>query len=255
LVTLALSLLALLTMVAGNLFALPQRNVKRMLAYSSIAHAGYLLLGVAALLAVPGGSEPLRLLGATALLGSATPSPQMAEIQQAILFYLVSYAVSAMGAFGAVSVLERKEDEDRGTAWDLERFAGLAQRRPALAMAMAAFMLSLAGMPPTLGFIGKLLVFKGAVSAGLIGLAVVGILASAAGAFYYLRVVVYMFMRPLPETVTPIAERKDAAWAVGLCLAAVLGLGLIPGPLVHWMAQNSGLWRAGPALVGSAQPD
>ncbi|HYV45480.1 MAG TPA: NADH-quinone oxidoreductase subunit N, partial [Myxococcaceae bacterium] len=147
--------LAVATMVGGNLLAVPQRNVKRMLAYSSISHAGYLLAGVAALFAQPGKGES-GVLAATPLLGGAATSAMRAEAARGIIFYLLAYTVSAVGAFVTVSALERREDEDRGTAWDLDRFSGLAQRRPGWAFAMAAFMLSLGGIPPTVGFMGKL---------------------------------------------------------------------------------------------------
>ena len=157
--------LALLTMVGGNLLALPQRNVKRMLAYSSIAHAGYLLLGVAARLAQPEGQD-LALLGSAQLMGASSPLAAHADSLRAILFYLFAYTVTTMGAFGIVSLVERREDEEKGTAWDRERLSGLAQRRPGWAFAMAAFMLSLAGIPPTIGFLGKLLIFRAAVDAG-----------------------------------------------------------------------------------------
>ena len=103
----------------------------------------------------------------------------------------------------------------RGNTWDLDRFAGLAQRKPAWGLAMAAFMLSLGGLPPTIGFKGKLLIFRAGVDAGLLGLAILGVLASAAGVYYYLRVVVYMFMRPAADGV-PALER---AWTTELALA------------------------------------
>jgi NADH-quinone oxidoreductase subunit N len=167
-----LSTLAILTMLFGNLLALPQRSVKRMLAYSSIAHAGYLLVGVVSA-AVAGAREK-------ALAG--------------ILFYLATYSATAIGAFAVVGALERRArgDEEPQDAWDLQRFAGLAARRPALAFAMAVFLLSLAGIPPTAGFVAKLYVFNAAIGAELYGLAVLGILTSVLGAYYYLRVVVYM---------------------------------------------------------------
>ncbi len=232
-VALALSALAVLTMVGGNLLALPQRNVKRMLAYSSIAHAGYLLLGVAALFPHPG----TGVLAATPLmLGS--PAVNSADAYKGILFYLLAYTVSSVGAFGVLSVLERHADGDGATAWDLDRFSGLAQRRPGWAVAMAAFMLSLAGIPPTVGFMGKLLVFRAAVDSGLLGLAIIGVLASAAGAYYYLRIVVYMFMRPAPaEGVLP-----EKYWATELALVAsavaVVALGVLPGRVADWLSQS-----------------
>ena len=240
------SVLALLTMVIGNLVAIPQRNVKRMLAYSSIAHAGYTLLGVAALFASPspaGGAaqEGLRILGTTSL-GPATAEATRREALEGILFYLLAYSVSAIGAFGVVAALERREDEDRGSTWDLDRFSGLVHRRPGWAVAMAIFMLSLGGIPPLVGFMGKLLIFSAAVDAGLLGLAVVGILTSAAGAYYYLRVVVYMFMRPAPEAGVLPERHGWTEAALVLSSVAVVGLGVVPNLLAGWLNQAGALF-------------
>ncbi|XXF79156.1 NADH-quinone oxidoreductase subunit N [Myxococcaceae bacterium GXIMD 01537] len=235
------STLALLSMVVGNLLAIPQRNVKRMLAYSSIAHAGYILVGVAALFATAPG-ENFRLLGSTVMSGSSPLADVRAEALRGILYYLLAYTVSGVGAFGIISALERREDEDKGTAWDLERFSGLAQRRPGWAVAMAAFMLSLGGIPPTIGFMGKLLIFRSAVDAGLVGLAIAGVLASAAGVYYYLRVVVYMFMRPVPESAHPLEHSWMTELALVVCTVAVILLGIIPGPVTSWIAQAGTLF-------------
>lgn len=231
------SALALLTMVVGNLLALPQRNVKRMLAYSSIAHAGYVLIAVAALFA-PGSEkhEGMGVLSASPLLGTAATGAN-ADIYKAILFYLLGYAVTTLGSFGTLAALERREDETRGTTWDLDRFAGLVHTKPGWAVAMAACMLSLGGVPPTVGFMGKLLIFRSAVDAGLLGLAVVGVLTSAAAAYYYLRVVVYIFMRnPAEGAVTPERHwQTDVALAVAT--VAVIVLGIAPGPITGWLSQ------------------
>jgi NADH-quinone oxidoreductase subunit N len=235
----ALAVLAVLTMVGGNLLALPQRNVKRMLAYSSIAHAGYLLLGVATLFVHAGPG----VLGATSLLGGV-PVGSTADALKGLLFYLLAYTVSAVGAFGVLSVLERHGDNEGETAWDLDRFSGLAQRRPGWAVAMAAFMLSLAGIPPTVGFMGKLLIFRTAVDSGMLGLAIIGVLASAVGAYYYLQVVVYMFMRPAAAD-APVPERQ---WTTELALIAsavgVVALGILPGRLATWLSQAGMLFGA-----------
>jgi len=235
------STLAFLTMIAGNLLAIPQRNVKRMLAYSSIAHAGYLLVGVAALFVTEPGQQ-FRLLGATALGQGSPLELARADALRGILFYLLAYTVTAVGAFAAVSALERREDEDKGTAWDLDRFSGLAQRRPGWAFAMAAFMLSLGGIPPTIGFMGKLLIFRSAVDTGLIGLAIVGVLSSAAGVYYYLRVVVYMFMRPVPEGAHALERSWTTELTLALTTAAVVVLGILPGSLTEWLAQAGSLF-------------
>ncbi len=224
------STLAILTMVLGNLLALPQRNVKRMLAYSSISHAGYLLVGVTALF-VPQARAGLP--GVT-VLAAGTRADQ-ADALRAILFYLLSYTVTAVGAFGVVGALERREDETRGFGWDVDRFSGLAQRRPGWAVAMAAFMLSLGGIPPLAGFMGKLLVFRAAVDSGLLLLVVVGVLTSAVGAYYYLRVVVYMFMRPPPEQATLAPRQWGTEVALAVTAAAVVLLGVAPGLVTRWL--------------------
>lgn len=231
------SVLALLTMVGGNLMALPQRNVKRMLAYSSIAHAGYMLLGVAALFAP-------KLADATAKVGVLTATPMMGSpvdvsvgVYKGLLFYILGYTVTSLGAFGTIAALERREDETRGNTWDLERFAGLAQRKPGWAIAMAAFMLSLGGVPPTVGFLGKLFLFSAAVDAGLLGLAVVGILSSVAGVYFYLRVVVYMFMRPAPADAPATFRHWTTEFALITSAIAVVLLGIIPGPITEWFSR------------------
>lgn len=231
------SALAFLTMVGGNLMALPQRNVKRMLAYSSIAHAGYLLLGVAALFAPQAakGSDPVGVLTATPLLG--TMPNVAASVYKGILFYLLGYTVTAIGAFGTIAAIERREDETRSNTWDLERFAGLAQRKPGWALAMAMFMLSLGGVPPTVGFLGKLYLFGAAVDAGLLGLAVVGILASVAGVYYYLRVVVYMYMRPAPADAPAPVRHWTTELALVVSAVGVVALGIVPGPVTEWFSR------------------
>ena len=205
-------------MFFGNLLALPQHNVKRMLAYSSIAHAGYLLVGVLAA-SVAGAREK-------ALSG--------------ILFYLVSYTASAIGAFAVVGTIERRArlDDEPGAPWDLTRFAGLAKTRPALAFVMAVFLLSLAGVPPTAGFIGKLYVFQAAVGAELYGLAIVGVLTSAMGAYYYLRVVVFMYMKPA-EGADEAISSTASSFALAVAAIAVVVLGIGADPLVR-LAQVAG---------------
>ncbi len=207
-----LFVLAILTMVAGNLLALPQRSVKRMLAYSSIAHAGYLLVGVL----------------------SAGSAGQREKAIAGILFYLAAYAVTAIGAFAVVGAVERRTSggAEPADTWDLARFAGLARRHPALAFAMTVFVLSLAGVPPTAGFVGKLFVFQAAVGAGLYGLAIVGVLTSILGAYYYLRVVVYMYMRPA-EGETEVASPPATAIALGAAVALVLLFGIVADPVVR----------------------
>jgi NADH-quinone oxidoreductase subunit N len=198
-------------MLGGNLWALSERSVKRMLAYSSIAHAGYLLVAV---VAAGSGSAIVR-----------------DEATSGMLFYLATYTAAAAGAFGAVSLMERL-DPNGPQPWDLERFTGLAQRRPWIAIAMTVLLLSLAGIPPTAGFMGKLLVFRAAVDAGQVWLAVVGVMSALIGLYYYLRIVVYMFMRPATQQFAPAAPRS---WPADLALlssaAAALWFGVLSGPL------------------------
>jgi NADH-quinone oxidoreductase subunit N len=213
-----LSALAVVTMIFGNLLALPQRSVKRMLAYSSIGHAGYLLVGVVS--AAVAGARDKALAG--------------------LLFYLAAYAATAIGAFAVVGALEKRsrpgdEPED---AWDLQRFAGLAKRRPGLAFAMAVFLLSLAGIPPTAGFIGKLFLFQAAVGAQLYGLAIVGVVTSVLGVYYYLRVVVFMYMRA-PEGETEPLSTPAMAVALTAAVALVVLLGIAADPVVR-IAQAAG---------------
>lgn len=238
-------MLAVLTMVLGNLLALPQRNVKRMLAYSSVAHAGYLLMGVATLFARPQAGAHLELLGTSALETTLTPESVLrAETLRSILFYLVAYTLTSLGAFGTLGALERREDEDKGFAWDLERLSGLAQRKPGWAVAMAAFMLSLGGIPLTVGFLGKLYIFRSAIDAGLIGLAIIGVLTSVVGAVYYLKVVVYMFMRPSPTGVQVPGRQWTTELALVLTSVAVVFFGVLPSPLAQWLS------RAGSLVLG-----
>jgi NADH-quinone oxidoreductase subunit N len=205
-------------MAAGNLLALPQRSVKRMLAYSSIAHAGYLLLGVV----------------------SAEAAGVRDQSVASVLFYLAVYCATVIGAFAVVGVLERRArgGDEPDEPWDLARFAGLARRRPGLAFAMAMFLLSLAGIPPTAGFFAKLYLFKAAIGAGLYVPAVVGVLTSALGAYYYLRVVLYMYMRP-PEGEVEALSAPSLSVALAVAVVLVLALGLAAEPLVR-LAQSAG---------------
>jgi len=193
--------LAVLTMVVGNVMAVVQKDIKRLLAYSAIAHAGYLLVSLVA------GAE----MGATSTL-----------------FYLVVYVLTTLGAFGVVALV-RNEDDD-GT--DLESFSGLAATRPWLAGAMAIFMFSLAGIPPTAGFVGKFYIFAGAVQAGYLWLAVIGVMASLVSIYYYLRVVVIMYMRPGPSGEPRFVPAHPAvSFALLLAIAGIFLFGIFPGPL------------------------
>ena len=194
---------AALTMIWGNVAALTQDNVKRMLAYSSIAHAGYALLGLVA--GGPGGV-------------------------QSVLLYMLIYTVTNLGAFGFVILLE-----SRGFAGEtLTDYAGLARKHPLAAFGMLLFLLSLGGIPPTAGFMGKLYLFAAAVNAGYVWLVVVGVLMSAVSLYYYFRIVLQMYLRdgegaePAPLVAAPWTERVIYA-----CAVVVLAIGVYPGPFAN----------------------
>jgi NADH-quinone oxidoreductase subunit N len=195
------AVLAALTMILGNVVALSQNNIKRMLAYSSIAHAGYVLMGVAA-------RNDRGLAG--------------------MLFYLLTYAFTNLGAFAVVTAMARREGEDLSFA----PYAGLGKRQPWLAAAMALFMFSLTGIPPTSGFVGKYYLFWAAVEADLIWLAVVGVLTTLVSAFFYLRVVIMMYFDD-PSRDTPFYLYPPLRTALLLTAAGTLILGLSPGPLLN----------------------
>ena len=195
-----IGLLAVLTMTVANLIAGQQESVKRMLAYSSIAHAGYVLVAVVSLMHTEG------------------------EAQGSIMFYLLAYTVSTAGAFGALIYCGSRGKE----AVSYEDLAGIGKRHPAAALAFSFFLLSLAGMPPTAGFFGKLYIVKSAIGAGLNVLAVVLLLNSVLAAYYYLRVMVYMYMRD-PAPGAPIAVPMKSGYVatalvISAALVALLGL-------------------------------
>jgi NADH-quinone oxidoreductase subunit N len=191
--------LASLTMIWGNIAAIRQSNIKRMLAYSSIAHAGYILMALTA----------------------AANNEIASSAVSAAVFYLFAYMFANLGAWAVVVTLEKKD----GQGLEIRDFAGLSKRHPGLALAMAIFMLSLTGVPPTIGFVGKFTLFTSVVDAGLVWLAVIGILTTLISAFYYLRVVVYMFMQEgEPET-------RSEVWlnlTVAFTAVATVILGLFP---------------------------
>ena len=209
--------LCLLTLILGNLVAIVQTNIKRMLAYSSIAHAGYALIG----LVVAGRA------GADVGLSSQGVASMM--------LYLAVYSLMTLGAFSVVAVLRRGGVEGE----ELEDFTGLATRHKGAAFLMLLFMISLAGIPPTAGFIGKFYLFMGAVSVGLTWLAVVGLIFAAVSAFYYLRVVMVMYMRePSPDQAhnTRLALSPAAIVVLMFAAAGVVLVGVYPGPLVAFTA-------------------
>jgi len=192
-------LIAALTMILGNFVAIVQSDLKRLLAYSSIAHAGYMLIGVAA-------------------VGSA---PVADEAARAVIMYLMAYAFTNVGAFAVVIAVERDDASNTG----LESMRGLAAKQPLLAASMAVFMFSLTGIPLTAGFVGKWFVFKAAIAADLIPVAVVGVLTSLVSAYYYLRIVWYMYFEPGEgEAHVPV----PLAWAISIATVGTLALGIFP---------------------------
>ncbi len=196
------------TMVVGNVLAIAQTNMKRLLAYSSIANAGYLLMAF-----VPFGSASV-----------------VQESVASMIFFLMAYALTSLGAWSVIIALENNE----GRGLELDDYAGLGRKYPWIGIAMLVFMLSFTGVPLTMGFWGKLYLFKAAVDGGFIGLALIGLLTSLISAFYYLRVVVYMFMRPGEPEVT---TSRWVKLMTGLMAVGVVGLSFFPNPILQWASQ------------------
>lgn len=215
-------ILAVLTMFAGNLGALVQTNVKRLLAYSSIAHAGYILVAFASVTWMA--REP-----------SDSGADSAAPAYAAILFYLLGYALVKVGAFTVVAQIGGAGEKHLS----LDDYAGLGQRQPLLAAILSLFLLSLLGLPVTAGFFGKLYIFKAAVHSHLIWLAVVMAVNSVIAAYYYLRVIVVMYMRDPAEDAAAPAPVPAAVYAV-LVVTAVgtIWLGLFPGYALSFLLQS-----------------
>ena len=216
-------ILAVLTMFTGNLGALVQNNVKRLLAYSSIAHAGYILVAFAAATGMTSGES-----------GNAGGVPAYA----AVLFYLLSYALVKVGAFTIVSQLGGK-DEKYVT---LEDYAGLSQRHPVAAAALSLFLLSLLGLPVTAGFFGKFYVFKAAVNSNLIWLAVLMAVNSIIGAYYYLKVIVAMYMREPSEdsaATAPIAFPATVNIVLAVSAIGTVYFGLFPNQVLRLLLEKT----------------
>jgi NADH-quinone oxidoreductase subunit N len=206
----ALLVIAILTMTVGNVVAIAQNNVKRMLAYSSIAHAGYALVGFIA-------------------AGAAADIEKRNAAIAAVIFYLLTYAVMNLGAFAVVQLIARAGD--RRT--EVEDYNGIGFQSPWLAFCLSLFLLSLLGMPPTAGFMGKVMVFRAALDEGYNLLVVIGVLNTAISAYYYLRLIIVMFFR---ERTTAWSAPQIPA-SIGLALAiTILGvfyLGLFPGRVIN----------------------
>jgi len=195
----ALWVIAALTMTTGNVIAVVQTNIKRMLAYSAIAHAGYILVGMAA---------------------------ASAEAGSAVLYYLLAYAFTNLGAFAIVVALER-----RGVAGDMVAdYRGLSTRSPALSAAMAIFLLSLAGIPPLSGFMGKFYVFSAALRQGYTWLVIIAVLNSVIAAYYYISVIVAMYMEEGGADIARLARKPALAAAIALAAIATVLIGVYPAP-------------------------
>ncbi|CAG0929521.1 NADH-quinone oxidoreductase subunit N [Thermoflexales bacterium] len=209
--TLLVAIIAASTMILGSVVAIAQINLKRMLAYSSIANAGYILMGVAA------GND-------TGVYGA--------------LFYLIAYLFTNLGAFAVLTAMARQSGEDQ----TYQAYRGLYQRSPGLAILMMIFMLSLAGIPLTGGFIGKYVLFVAALQTGLNGLAIIAVVTSVIAAFFYLRVIVDMFMREAePDHAVQPVNYRPLNFTVGLAAAGVLALGVLPNAVLA-LVQNAAQW-------------
>jgi NADH-quinone oxidoreductase subunit N len=202
----ALAIMAVLTMTVGNVCAIVQNNVKRMLAYSSIAHAGYALVGFVA-------------------AGAATTPEDRSAALSAVAFYLLTYAIMNMGAFAVVTLIARRGDQQTA----VDDYNGIGFASPVLAFSLSLFLLSLLGMPLTAGFMGKIFVFSSALKQGYTWLVVIGVLNTAVSAYYYLRLIIVMFFRE--RTGTWELPRVPASVAIALLLTilGVFYLGLFPG--------------------------
>ena len=201
----AIWLVAVLTMVLGNVIALVQPNIKRMLAYSSIAHAGYVTVAFAS--ASPRGSS-------------------------AALFYLLAYSLMNLGAFAIVTILSRSEDKMVNST----DYAGLGARRPGLAAVLSLFLLSLAGVPGTAGFSGKFFIFRAAVESRLVWLAIIGLITTVVSFYYYLYVIVQMYMREPNEEFSNLRIAGSLRVALAVSAIGTIYLGVLPTRILDWTA-------------------
>ena len=225
--SIVIAVLAFVTMLFGNIVAISQRNVKRMLAYSSIAHTGYMLAGVAAFKIVDGAADERSVT--------------------AVMYYILSYAFMNIGAFAVIIWMQH-----RGNGMELDDFAGLGSRAPLAAAAMVVFLVSLMGIPPTIGFYAKYYVIVALLDANLLWLAISIVLASAISAYFYLRVVAYMYFEDQPETASDVREVPSTLLNAGI-LVMVLGvllLGIFSGNVVD-LAND---WTNGLSIPGVINP-
>ncbi|MBN1446866.1 MAG: NADH-quinone oxidoreductase subunit N [Bacteroidetes bacterium] len=198
-----LAVLSVASMIIGNVVALSQSNFKRMLAYSSIAHAGYMLIGITA-----GGGMSIA----------------------GVLFYLAAYILTNIGAFGIISIVENSDQ----TGTNIDDLRGLYERHPALSVILAVFMFSLIGLPPFAGFFGKYYIFVAAIESGYTWLTIVGVITSMISVYYYLRVVVVMFFQSSEQPVT-VRFGAEGAFALAVATAGVLLIGIFPSMVLDWV--------------------
>ncbi len=207
---LLLAIVATVTMTLGNLLAIPQKNIKRMLAYSSIAHAGYVLIGVVAI----------------SVFGTA-----------AAMFYLLAYIVTNLAAFTVVILFARSAGSD-----EIADYAGLSRRAPWLAMALLIAFLSLGGMPPLAGFVGKFFVFAAAVQSGWIWLAFVGVINAIIGLYYYLTVLKVVYLYRSDDDDRPIEVPRLYVFGLAVCVAAIILIGIMSSPWLEWSLAAAQSW-------------
>ena len=203
--------LAVLTMTVGNIVALVQNNLKRLLAYSSIAHAGYILVAF--------------------ITGDKV-------LSSSILFYVVVYAFMNIGAFAVVILLGRKGEENE----DIDAYAGLAVRHPFIALTMSIFLLSLTGVPPLAGFMGKFYIFSTAIKAHYYWLAIIGVLNSCVAAYYYLRVLMYMYFREPGRDIGAVDMSPLYVVVILICVTALLYMGILPRDVLLLAQQSVGIF-------------
>jgi NADH-quinone oxidoreductase subunit N len=203
----AIALISVLSMALGNIIAISQTNLKRMLAYSSIAHAGYILVGIAS----------ANELG-----------------KQGVLYYSLAYVLMQVGAFGVVSIVEKEENK----LLEIKDYAGLGHRKPLLGVLMSVFMFALTGFPPFAGFVGKYYLFASAVQAGMTWLAVAGVLATLVSVYYYLNVVVNMYLKEAPsEVYNPSDEKISASGSFAILISAIgiFIIGILPTLVTRYL--------------------
>ena len=209
--SIVLWVLAVLTMTVGNLVAISQTNIKRMLAYSSIAHAGYALVAI-----IVGGE-----------FGIAS-----------LLFYMLAYTFMNLGAFAIIIVLGRKGEENA----NIEDFSGLGYKHPLLAVAMCIFMFSLAGIPPLVGFIGKFYIFSAAIKSGFIILAIIGMINSVISVYYYLRITVVIYMKKPIREFTPLSLSPLIISAIIIAICGTIYFGIFPSKIIAFAQQSAVLY-------------